>query len=107
MTTPILDLDDIQGDIVVGLQKYYEIFLFFKIVDPLLFRRSVRLHVVSRITTARSAHRRELILRSRKGLGRKSIDSMRGLNIGFTKEGLTEIIGAAHPDLDPSFERGA
>jgi len=107
MTRPMLELDDIQGDIVVGLQKYYEIFLFFKIVDPLLFKRAVRLHVISRITSARVAHRRELILRSRKGLGRKSIDPSRGLNVGFTKDGLTQIFGAARPALDPSFERGA
>ena len=43
----MLELDDIQGDILVGLQKYYEIFLFFKIVDPLLLKRAVRLHVIS------------------------------------------------------------
>jgi Dyp-type peroxidase family len=103
----MLELDDIQGDILVGLQKYYEIFLFFKIVDPLLLKRAVRLHVISRITSARVAHRRELILRSRKGLGRKSIDPLRGLNVGFTKDGLTQIIGAARPALDLSFERGA
>jgi Dyp-type peroxidase family len=103
----MLELDDIQGDILVGLQKYYEIFFFFKIVDPLLLKRAVRLHVISRITSARVAHRRELILRSRKGLGRQSIDPLRGLNVGFTKDGLTQIIGAARPALDPSFERGA
>ena len=103
----MLELDDIQGDILVGLQKYYEIFLFFKIVDPLLLKRAVRLHVISRITSARVAHRRELILRSRKGLGRKSIDPLRGLNVGFTKDGLTQIIGAARPALDLSFERVA
>ena len=60
----MLELDDIQGDILVGLQKYYEIFLFFKIVDPLLLKRAVRLHVISRITSARVAHRRELIFLS-------------------------------------------
>jgi hypothetical protein len=107
MTRPTLDLDDIQGDVVVGLQKNYEIFVFFKIVDPLLFKRLVRLHIVGRVTSARLAHRRELILQSRNGLHRKSGDAMRGLNIGFTKDGLSEIIGAGRPRLDPSFERGA
>jgi Dyp-type peroxidase family len=107
MTRPTLDLDNIQGDVVVGLQKNYEVFLFFKIVDPLLFKRLVRLHVVSRITSARLAHRRDLILQSRQALHRKSGDAMRGLNIGFTKEGLTEIIGAGRPTLDLSFEKGA
>src|SRR5438105_13314529 len=58
-------------------------------------------------TTARLAHRRELVLRSRKGLYRKIGDAMRGLNIGFTKDGLTEIIGAGRPRLDPAFEKGA
>jgi hypothetical protein len=67
MTRPMLELDDIQGDILVGLQKYYEIFLFFKIVDRLLLKRAVRLHVISRITSARVAHRRELILRAERG----------------------------------------
>jgi len=107
MTQPMLDLDNIQGDVVVGLQKDCEVFLFFKIVDPPLFKKSMRLHVVSRITTARLAHRRELVLRSRKGLYRKIGDAMRGLNIGFTKDGLTEIIGAGRPRLDPAFEKGA
>jgi Dyp-type peroxidase family len=107
MTRPMLDLDDIQGDVVVGLQKYYEFFLFFKIVDPLLFKRAVRLHVISRITSSRTAHRSELILQSRRRLGRKSIDPLRGLNIGFTKHGLAEIIRTGRPALDPAFERGA
>jgi len=49
MTQPMLDLDNIQGDVVVGLQKDCEVFLFFKIVDPPLFKKSMRLHVVSRI----------------------------------------------------------
>src|SRR5205085_11602135 len=75
MTQPMLDLDNIQGDVVVGLQKDCEVFLFFKIVDPPLLKKSMRLHVVSRITTARLAHRRDLVLRSRKGLYRKIGDA--------------------------------
>jgi Dyp-type peroxidase family len=107
MTRRTLDLDDIQADVVVGLQKNYECFVFFKIADPLVFKRLVKLHIVGRITNARLAHRRELILRSRNGLHRKSGDAMRGLNIGFTKDGLSEITGAERPSLDPSFEKGA
>ncbi len=45
----MLDLDDIQGDVLVGLQKDSEIFLFFKIVDKILFKRSVKLHVAGRV----------------------------------------------------------
>src|SRR6202030_3982132 len=32
---------------------------------------------------------------------------MRGLNIGFTKDGLSEITGAERPSLDPSLKKGA
>src|SRR5437868_4696102 len=30
-----------------------------------------------------------------------------GLNLGFTSDGLTQLLGAGRPQLDPSFERGA
>jgi hypothetical protein len=33
MYTPQLELDDIQGDMLVGMQKNAELFLFFKITD--------------------------------------------------------------------------
>jgi Dyp-type peroxidase family len=103
----LLDLDDIQGDIVVGLQKDYEFFLFFKIVDRVSFKTMMRGHVVRRITSARLAYRRELMFRTRKGSAQKSTEPNRGLNIGFTQDGLTQMIGDERPMLDPSFERGA
>ena len=34
-TTPRLDLSDIQGDMLVGMQKNAELFTFFKITDAL------------------------------------------------------------------------
>ena len=35
---PALDLDDIQGDVLLGLQKKAEDFIFFSIKDVALFR---------------------------------------------------------------------
>ena len=52
MTDPSLELGDIQGDVLIGLQKHAECFVFFKVVDPSLFKRLMKLHIVRRITSA-------------------------------------------------------
>jgi len=36
-----LELDDIQGDILLGLQKNAEAFLFFRILEPPRFKRAL------------------------------------------------------------------
>jgi hypothetical protein len=41
-----LDLYDIQGDILEGLPKNYENFIFFKIVSPGLFKQHLRQRVI-------------------------------------------------------------
>ncbi len=45
MEFPSLELGDIQGDVLVGLQKNAECFVFFKIVNPSSFKRLVKQHV--------------------------------------------------------------
>jgi Dyp-type peroxidase family len=35
------------------------------------------------------------------------IGSFHGINLGFSKDGLTQLLGAGRPALDPAFERGA
>ena len=103
----MLDLGDIQGDVVVGLQKNVENFICFKIVDKVSFKLLIKLHIVSRITKAELAHRRELVIERRQKLGQKTYERFEGLNLGFTKDGLTLLFGAGRPKLDPAFERGA
>jgi hypothetical protein len=58
---PILDLGDIQGDVLEGLQKNSENFIFFKIQDPTNFKRDLKANVIPRITTAAVVHEREVI----------------------------------------------
>jgi hypothetical protein len=103
---PPLELGDIQGDVLIGLQKHAERFVFFKIADPSLFKRLVKLHIVRRITSAWQAHHREQLLGRRSHYG-ESPGAFMGLNLGFTRDGLTQLLGAGRPRLDPSFERGA
>jgi len=102
-----LDLDDIQGDVLEGLQKDAENLIFFKLVGTVYFQRLVKQHVVDRITSAERVHQRSLEIRRRQKLGQIRRQPFHGLNLGLTKDGLTQLIGAARPRLDRAFERGA
>jgi Dyp-type peroxidase family len=101
-----LDLYDIQGDILEGLPKNYENFIFFKIVSPSLFKQHSRQHIIRRITNALQVHDRELAVQSRRTRGYGSSESFSGLNLGFTKDGVVQLVNT-WPKLDPAFDKGA
>jgi Dyp-type peroxidase family len=107
MTPPSLNLDDIQGDILEGLQKNAEIFLFFKIVNVVYFKSIVARQVSHRITSAREAIDGSLTIERRKRFGQARSDRFQGLNLCLSRYGLTELLRASRAKLDPSFERGA
>jgi Dyp-type peroxidase family len=103
----MLDLEEVQGDVVVGLQKNFEDFIFFKITEPYGFKnRVIALKVISGITNAKLTQDRELIIDRWRKSGRKDRGKFEGLNVGFTKSGL-DLILAVRPKLEPAFERGA
>ena len=102
-----LALEDIQGDVLAYLQKNAEILMFFKITNAVAFRQAVKQHAIARITSVKQARQRDVIIERRKRLGQQGNNYFYGLNVGFTKDGLTQLIGQDRPDLDPSFERGA
>jgi Dyp-type peroxidase family len=104
---PLLDLDDIQGDILQGLQKNSENFIFFKIQDAQAFKNAMKANVIGRITTALLVREREEINQRREQQNEPPVDHWLGLNLSFTKDGLTQLLGTNRPQLDPSFERGA
>jgi Dyp-type peroxidase family len=103
---PALELVDIQGDVLIGLQKNAECFVFFKIVNPGSFKRLVKQHVAWRITNAWQANHQEQRL-SQGSSYKTSSAAVIGLNLGFTSDGLTHLLGAGRPHLDSPFERGA
>jgi Dyp-type peroxidase family len=104
---PVLQLDDIQGDVLVGLQKNAELFLFFRIVDVPLFKAAMRGQVVQRLTSARRALERDRIADYRGQHREEPRPAWRGLNLGFTRDGMTQLLGRGRVPLDPAFERGA
>jgi Dyp-type peroxidase family len=103
----MLDLSDIQGDIVIGLQKDAENFIFFKIADKFAFKGLLKQHVIGRITSAQLVRQREWTIQRRGKLGYTTRERFQGLNLGFTQDGMTRLIGEGRPRLEPSFERGA
>ena len=106
MALPSLELGDIQGDVLIGLQKNAECFVFFKIVNPGSFKSLVKQHVTWRITSAWQANQQGQ-RRSQSSNYKKSPGAFIGLNLGFTSDGLTQLLGAGRPHFDPPFERGA
>src|SRR5215471_13858961 len=106
MYTPQLELDDIQGDMPVGMQKNAELFLFFKITDaPLQDAHAAIRHrpgdKCAHDGGARADHRGAQA-------GPTAIHrTLLGLNLGFTWDGLKQLLGARRPKLDPAFERGS
>jgi Dyp-type peroxidase family len=102
-----LNLDEIQGDVLVGMQKRYERFVFFAIADVAGFKAAVRDLVLPEITTTRTVVEREHELASRKAAGKTDVLPLVGTNVGFTQTGINKLLGAATPMGDSSFQAGA
>lgn len=99
-----LDLDQIQGDILVGLQKEAQLFVGFAISDAARFRRFLTgLH----LTTAREALQAEDRIAAYRANGGGGLLDIRGVNIAFTFDGLRKLdipgIGAIR---DEAFKAG-
>jgi deferrochelatase/peroxidase EfeB len=82
-----LELDQIQGDVLIGLQKDHEVFLGFHIAQIPPFKTFLK-HLVSEITTGKKVFERELQLQALKATGSKTRLTLIGVNIGFTFSGL-------------------
>ena len=99
-----LDLNEIQGDIVVGLQKQVETFVGFAILDVARFKAFLKgLH----LTSARDAIVAERRIAAFQAAGGKGLLDIRGVNIAFTFDGLKKL-GVPHLDqiADPVFKQG-
>ena len=95
-----LNLEDIQGDVLVGLQKRAERLVFFTIVDIAAFKRNVKSHLTRLLTSAATAREREAILSERKaqratnpvGSVQPLPQDLFGLNVAFTRAGLAKLV---------------
>jgi Dyp-type peroxidase family len=105
-----IDLDQIQGDVLIGLQKFAEQFLFFEIKDIPGFKALLRRKIVSRITTTRTVKEREFHLRDHKAQGHTDRLPNVGVNLGLTASGIGKLVPGTQNGQtlgDASFAAGA
>jgi len=107
--TPKLALDQIQGDILIGLQKNAERFVFFQITNIADFKIDLRWTLADQITTTKIVQEREAVLSTRKAQGNTTLLPLVGINVGFTNAGIQNLVGGLPVPLlgDPSFAAGA
>jgi galactose oxidase len=91
-----IDVDNIQGDVLNGLQKDFELFVGFTIVDVSLFRVFLS-GLAPRITTLRTTLEREFILDMRRAAASTEVFTFIGTNIAFTVFGFRAL---GLPDID-------
>ena len=100
-------MHDIQGDLLTGIQKNAELFLFFRITDARRFKDIAKRRLIGRVTTTRTVNERERRVAQRTAYGAASHEEWIGVNLGFTKDGLTLLLGENRPRMESAFERGA
>jgi Dyp-type peroxidase family len=102
-----LETDDIQGDVLEGLPKNAQAFIFFKILNGAFFQQVIKQRIAAGVTSAREVHDQELMRWRRQKLRTGEREWFHGLNLGFTKDGLTRLMIEERPQLDEPFEKGA
>ena len=91
---PQLDIDDIQGDILVGLPKDFEWFLFFTIEKAEAFKKFARVRLTTRITSTAQVlawQGASQALQTLKGSMPRPKLPLIGLNMAFTIAGLAKL----------------
>src|SRR5579862_7620778 len=94
--SPPLELDQIQGDVLIGLQKFIERFIFFEIRDAKAFKVVLRRSIADRITTTRTVQLREFQLRDYKNHGNMDPVPNVGVNVAFTNDGVQKLTPGAN-----------
>ena len=103
---PALDLDEIQGDVLLGMQKFFERFLFFEITGVNAFKSALGTQLASWVTTTTTVQVREAQLQDMANQCVPDVLPNVGLNLGFTQSGIQKLVPGA--DLnDASFAAGA
>ncbi|KAF8751059.1 hypothetical protein RHS01_08794 [Rhizoctonia solani] len=97
-----VDLDDIQGDVVVQFPKRVEDFIFFKIRDGALFKQHTMPSILPKISSAKAVIGTRESIAHFKATGAKELLSTGFINIGFTYNGL-KILGLDPEELYAGF----
>ncbi len=106
VASPVLALDEIQGDILIGLPKKAQAFLFFTIKDHDAFKKSFLSALLGKITTTRDVQQQMVQIAAQRACGKTDLLPITGFNIAFTNPGVALLIGST-AGMDASFVAGA
>ncbi|KIL56434.1 hypothetical protein M378DRAFT_133842 [Amanita muscaria Koide BX008] len=90
MTTPPLDLENIQGDILGGLPKKTQTNVFFQIVNVPEFRKQLQ-HLIPLITTTEQVLKHRKDIDEHKRYGHPGLLKIFGVNIAFSHFGFKKL----------------
>ena len=103
---------EIQGDVLVGLQKKAELFLLFSIQNPALFKAALKTFIPSIATVEVTRKYEEAADKASaaKKAGQTipaspDLQAVVKMNIAFSAAGLDKL-GTSHAGADPSFAAG-
>ena len=102
---PLLAVDNVQGDILVGLIKKVERLIFFRIDNAKEFKAFVK---ALDVTSMRDCLDQQTLIQTRKAAGLTNLVPTPGLNVAFTAKGLA-VLGVEGLDgdtVDPAFKAG-
>lgn len=107
MTEPILAIDEIQGNILLGFNKDFEALLFFDVVDVAAFRPWLQ-DLVRRVTTTRDVLLVRHGLRALRRRGAESMVRSTWLQAGLSYRGLKKLVSPAEIEKfhDEAFRQG-
>jgi len=106
---PLLELDEIQGNVIPGFKKNHQHFVFFSITDPAAARTCLsKLHIrLSSAAEVFEAHRAWKLLKEKLGKDPEAAQFL-FLNIALSASGLRKLISTADVDAfeDTAFKLG-
>ncbi len=103
---PAIAVDEIQGDVLIGLPKKAQVFVFFSITDRAAFKTAFAKSLLDEVTTTHQAQQQMEQIAAAKKAGDTALLPIFGFNVGFTNHGIALLAGGTD-GMDGSFVAGA
>ncbi len=103
---PVIAVDEIQGDVLIGLPKKAQVFVFFTIKDKAAFKAAFTKSLLHEVTTTQQVQQQMAQIATAKQAGAKALLPIFGFNVGFTNMGIALLAGS-NAGMDASFVAGA
>lgn len=104
---PVIAVNEIQGDVLIGLPKKAQVFVFFTILDKAAFKQTFVKFLLGEVTATQQVQQQMAQIAASKKTGGSNLLPIFGFNVGFTYRGLLLLLGNDVKGVDDSFTAGA